>query len=57
MIQSSGAPRRGLRCATPPRNSDGPTKPWQIHPDAENLKTAEFRKPTPQDVRKKAVKF
>jgi len=57
MIQYIGAPRRGLRCATPPRNSDGPTKPWQIHPDAENLKTAEFRKPTPQDVRKKAVKF
>ena len=41
----------------PPRNSEGPPKACQTELDCENLKIAEFRTPTPQDVRKKAVKL
>ena len=42
----------------PPRNSEGPLKSCQTHPDCENcVKIAEFRTPTPQDVRKKCSKF
>jgi hypothetical protein len=37
----------------PSRNSEGPPKSCQTQPDCENLKTAEFRMPTSQDVREK----
>ena len=37
----------------PPRNSEGPPKSCQNNPICENLKIAECRTPTPQDVRKK----
>jgi len=36
-----------------PRNSEGPPKLCQTQPDCENLKIAEFRTPTLQDVWKK----
>ena len=59
MLPYSGVPRRGgLGCSNPPpRNSEGPPKSCQTQPDCENLKTAEFRTPTPQDVRKKDSKI
>jgi len=41
----------------PPRNSEGPPKSCQNQPDCENLKMAEFRTPSPQDVRKKGSKI
>ena len=41
----------------PPRNSEGPPKSCQTQPDLKLLKTAEFRTPTPQDVRKKGNKI
>ena len=49
----------GIQTPPPPRNSEGPPKSCQTQPDCEKLlKTAEFRTPTHQDVRKKkAVKF
>ena len=40
-----------------PRNPEGPPKSFQTQPDCENLKIAEFRTPTPQDVRKKGSKI
>ena len=41
-----------------PRNSEGPPKLCQTQPDLRKLlKIAEFRKPTPQDVRKKGSKI
>ena len=43
--------------APPPRNSEGPPKLCQTQPDCENLKIAEFRTPTHQDVRKKGSKI
>ena len=53
--------RRGgggsLGVQTPSRNSEGPPKSCQTQPNCEKLKIAEFRTPTPQDVRIKAVKF
>ena len=60
-ITVSGVPRGdGLRVQTPPppRNSEGPPKSCQTQLDCEKLlKIAEFRTPTPQDVREKLVKF
>ena len=42
----------------PPRNSEGPPKLCQTQPDLRKLlKIAEFRTPTPQDVRKKYSKI
>ena len=42
----------------PPRNSEGPPKLYQTQPDCEKLlKIAEFRTPTPQDVRKRGSKI
>jgi len=42
----------------PPRNSEGPSKSCQTQPDCENChKIAEFRTPTPQDVRKNGSKI
>ena len=41
----------------PARSSEGPPKLCQTQPDCENLKIAEFRMPTPQDVRKKGSKI
>ena len=41
----------------PPRNSEDPPKSYQTQPDCENVKIAEFRTPTPQDVRKKDSKI
>ena len=41
----------------PPENSEDPPKSCQTQLDCENLKIAEFRKPTPQDVRKKCSKI
>ena len=35
------------------RNSEGPPKSCQTQTDCENLKIAEFKTPTPQDVRNK----
>ena len=56
-VTGSGVPRGVSNPAPPPRNSEGPpklcqnsTRLWKL------LKIAEFRTPTPQDVRKKAVK-
>ena len=57
MKSSSGVPRGGLGCSTPPRNSEGPPKSCQNQRDCENLKIAEFRMPTLQDVRKKGSKI
>ena len=56
----SGVPKGGLGCSTPapPRNSEGPPKLCQTQPDLRKLlKFAEFRTPTPQDVRKKGSKI
>ena len=47
----------GLGCSNPPRNSEGLPKSCQTQPDCENLKIAEFRTPTHQDVRKKGSKI
>jgi len=49
----------GLGVQPPPllRNSEGPPKSCQTQPDCENLKIAEFRAPTPQDVWKKGSKI
>ena len=48
----------GLGCSTPPRNSEGPPKSCQTQPNLwKLLKIAEFRTPTPQDVRKKGSKI
>ena len=41
----------------PPRNSEGPPNSCQTQSDCENLKIAEFRTPTHQDVRKKGSKI
>ena len=50
--------RGGLGCSTPhPRNSEGPPKACQTQPHCETLNIAEFRAPTPQDVRKKGSKI
>ena len=40
-----------------PLNSEGLPKSCQTQPDCENLKIAEFRTPTPQDVLKKGSKI
>jgi len=40
-----------------PRNSEGPPKSCQTQPDCGNLKIAEFKTPTPQDVRKRGSKI
>jgi len=59
-VPSSGVPRRGGEVGVfnpTPRNSEGPPKSCQIQPDCENLKIAEFRTPTLQDVRKKGSKI
>ena len=57
----SGVPRGGGGVGVfnpPPRNSEGPLKLFQTQPDLwKLLKTAEFRKPTLQDVRKKGSKI
>ena len=48
----------GLGCSNPPRNSEGPPKLCPTQPDLRKLlKIAEFRAPTPQDVRKKGSKI
>ena len=53
----SGVPRGGLGCSTPPKFR----RPSNIVPNSTRLwkllKTAEFRKPTHQDVRKKGSKI
>ena len=58
---ASGVPRGGglgVFKPSPPRNSEGPPKSCQTQPDCEKLsKIAEFRTPTPQDVRKKGSKI
>ena len=57
---SSGVPRGGVWGfkPPPPRNYESPPKSCQTKPDCENLlKLAEFRKPTPQDVRIKGSKI
>ena len=42
----------------PPRNSEGPPQLCQTQPDLRKmLKIAEFRTPTPQDVRKNCSKI
>ena len=44
----------GVGVFKPPRNSEGPPKLCQTQPDLRKLlKIAEFRMPTPQDVREK----
>ena len=55
----SGVPRGDLGCSNPPpRNSEGPPKLCETQPDLRKLlKIAEFRTPTPQDVRKKGSKI
>ena len=55
----SGVPRGGFGVfKLPPRNSEGPPKLCQTQPDLrELLKIAEFRTPTPQDVRKEGSKI
>ena len=55
----SGVPRGGWGVQNPlPRNSEGPPKLCQTQPDLRKLlQIAEFRKPTPQDVRKKGSKI
>ena len=53
----SGVPR-GVWCVQPPRNSESLPKSCQTQPDLWKLsKIAEFRTPTPQDVRKKGSKI
>ena len=48
----------GFGVFKPPRNSKGPPKLCQTQPDLRKLlKIAEFRTPTPQDVRKKGTKI
>jgi len=48
----------GVQPPLPPRNSEGPPKSCQTQPDCEKcLKNAEFRAPTPHDVRKKDSKI
>ena len=48
----------GLGCSNPPRNSEGPPKLCQTQPDLRKLlQIAEFRRPTPQDVREKGSKI
>jgi hypothetical protein len=48
----------GVQLPPTPRNSEGPPKSCQTHPDCEKLlKIAEFRTPTIQDVKKKDNKF
>ena len=49
----------GLGCSNdPPRNYEGPQKSCQTQPDLwKLLKIAEFRTPTPQDVREKGSKI
>ena len=58
-VDGSGVPRGGLGCSTPPpQNSEGPPKSCQTQPDLwKLLKIAEFRTPTPEDVRKKGSKI
>jgi len=54
----SGVPMDGGRFKhPPPRNSEDPPKSCQTQPDCENIKSAEFRTPTPQDVREKGSKI
>ena len=55
----SGVPRGVWGVQTPPPNSEGlPPKSCQTQPHLwKLLKIAEFRKPTPQDVRKKGSKI
>ena len=55
----SGVPRGGWDVQTPPlRNSEGPPQLCQTQPDLRKLlDIAEFRTPTPQDVRKKGSKI
>jgi len=47
----------GVSTQPPPPNSESPPKSCQTQPDCENLKIAEFRTPTHQDVRKKGSKI
>ena len=55
---SSGVPREDLGVFKPPRNSEDPPKSCQTQPVLwKLLKIAEFRTPTPQDVRKKGSKI
>jgi len=56
---NSGVPRGGggVRVFILPQNSEGPPKSCQTQPDCENLKIAEFRMPTLQDVREKGSKI
>jgi len=56
MARSSGVPRGGFGVfKTPPQNSEGPPKNCaKLNPIVKTVKkNAEFRMPTPQDVRKK----
>jgi len=59
LVAISGVPRGSLGCSTspPPRNFQGPPKSCQTQSDCEKLKIAEFRTPTPQDVRQKGSKI
>jgi len=41
----------------PPRNFEGPTNRAKLNPIVKTVKIAEFRKPTPQDIRKKGSKI
>ena len=52
-VNQTVAYRGGRGFKQPPRNSEGPPKSCQTQHDCENIKIAEFRTPTPQDVRKK----
>ena len=59
ILNTSGVPKGGLGCSNPPpRDSEGPPKSCKTQPDCEICKKiAEFRTPTPQDVRKKGSKI
>ena len=56
MVTVSGVPG-GVWGVEPPRYSEGPPKLCQTQLDCDNIKIAEFRTPTSQDVRKKGSKF
>ena len=57
VLVTSGIPRGGLGCSIPPQNSEGLPKSCKTQPDCENLKIAEFRMPTPQDVWEKGSRI
>ena len=57
MAHRGGGEIRGVQ-TPPPRNTEGPPKSYQTQPDCEKLlKIAEFRMPTPKNVRKKGSKI